>query len=259
MNAQGIRVFYGATHPEVALAEVRPPVGSRVVVAQFDVRIPLRLLDVEALQMLSVGVSPFDPHYLIRKQKASFLSGLSERITMPVMPDDEALSYIATQVIAEYLASLQHPHLDGMIYPSAQAGEGMKNVVLFHKAAAVATVERPDNVEFNVTAYEDYETGPEIDYRVCEEFDSEAVTPQPREPTLRELMTEVDAVIDEREPALALSTENVRVHHIKHVEIRSERFPVSRSEFDKKTMRDFEEGQKRLQESLRLRNDHIEL
>jgi hypothetical protein len=48
------------------------------------------------------------------------------------MPDDEALKYIPTQAIAEYLASLDNPTLDGMIYPSVQAAEEMKNVVLFH-------------------------------------------------------------------------------------------------------------------------------
>ena len=36
MNAQGISVFYGSTAPEVALAEIRPPVGSRVVVVCFN-------------------------------------------------------------------------------------------------------------------------------------------------------------------------------------------------------------------------------
>ena len=109
MNARGIPVFYGATHPEAALAEVRPPVGSKVVIAQFDISRPLRLLDVASLQSLFVGGSLFDPMYLASKQKAAFLEWLSESITMPVVPDDEALKYIPTQVIAEYLASLDDP------------------------------------------------------------------------------------------------------------------------------------------------------
>ena len=37
MNAQGIAVFYGAGDVETALAEVRPPVGSRVVTAEFEI------------------------------------------------------------------------------------------------------------------------------------------------------------------------------------------------------------------------------
>jgi len=51
MNARGVSVFYGAIDPRVALAEVRPPVGSRVAVARFEIIRPLRLLDLNALAM----------------------------------------------------------------------------------------------------------------------------------------------------------------------------------------------------------------
>lgn len=249
MNARGIPVFYGATHPEAALAEVRPPVGSKVVVAQFDIARPLRLLDVASLQSLSIGGSPFDPMYLARKQKANFLEGLSERITMPVMPDDEALKYIPTQVIAEYLASLDDPTLDGMIYPSVQAAQEMKNVVLFHKAAVVAKVKRPEGVKFSVKDYENYEGGPEIEYSVIEEFDSEALSVPQQEPTMDELiaemMAEKNAVVDQRVAALELSRENVYVHHIKRVAVTSEAHQVSQRESDKKTYREFVERMNR--------------
>lgn len=243
MNARGIPVFYGATHPEVALAEVRPPVRSKVVVAQFDIVRPLRLLDVEALRSLWVGGSPFDPNYLARKQKAEFLRGLSERITMPVMPDDETLNYIATQVIAEYLASIDKPRLDGMIYPSVQAGDEMRNVVLFNKAAVVQKIARREDMEFAVSDYESYEGGDETEYTVREEFDSEYVAPPPKEPTLEEIMAEMDTVVDNREPALSLSQDNVWVHHIKKIAITSDDFKVSRREWDKKTFREFEKMQ----------------
>src|ERR1700730_12173069 len=43
-NARGISVFYGASDPLVAVAEVRPPVGSQVAVARFEIRRSLRLL-----------------------------------------------------------------------------------------------------------------------------------------------------------------------------------------------------------------------
>ena len=49
MNAQGISVFYGAKDPSVALAEVRPPVGSKVAVARFEIILPLNLLDLTSL------------------------------------------------------------------------------------------------------------------------------------------------------------------------------------------------------------------
>jgi hypothetical protein len=60
MNPHGISVFYGALDPTVALAEVRPPVGSRVVVGRFELLRPLRLLDLEALRDLNVEGSIFD-------------------------------------------------------------------------------------------------------------------------------------------------------------------------------------------------------
>ncbi|MBB5342015.1 RES domain-containing protein [Edaphobacter lichenicola] len=243
MNARGIPVFYGATDRNVALAEVRPPVGSKVVVAQFDIIRPLQLLDVEALRSLSVDGSVFDPQYLPRKQKAAFLSGLSEEITKPVMPDDETLNYIPTQVIAEYLASLDKPRLDGMIYPSVQAGEDTRNVVLFNKAAAVAKISRREDISFDIRDYENYESGPEIEYTVTEEFDSDYVAPEPKEPTLKQIMAEMNMVVDDREPALQLSETNVWVHHIKKVAITSEDYTVNRTSWDKKAFREFEKNQ----------------
>jgi hypothetical protein len=54
MNARGISVFYGATNETVAIGEVRPPVGSRVVVGQFELVRKLRLLDVNALRSVYV-------------------------------------------------------------------------------------------------------------------------------------------------------------------------------------------------------------
>ena len=41
MNAHGISVFYGANEPRVAIAEVRPPVGSQVAVAGFEIIRPV--------------------------------------------------------------------------------------------------------------------------------------------------------------------------------------------------------------------------
>lgn len=62
MNAQGIPVFYGATTPDIAIAEVRPAVGSYVVVARFIPVKPLRILEMSALDgLVEVSGSLFDP------------------------------------------------------------------------------------------------------------------------------------------------------------------------------------------------------
>jgi hypothetical protein len=87
MNAAGISVFYGATDPAVALAEVRPPVGSKVLIGCFEVTRPLRLLDFVALSNLAdQRGSRFDSDYVRRLKRAEFLRKLGERISEPVMP-----------------------------------------------------------------------------------------------------------------------------------------------------------------------------
>ena len=98
MNARGISVFYGATAAGVAIAEVRPPVGSKVAVAKFVIIRPLRLLDLTALEKVHDRGSIFDPSLKNRLERAAFLQSLGLRITRPVMPDDEAFDYLATQI-----------------------------------------------------------------------------------------------------------------------------------------------------------------
>jgi RES domain len=84
MNASGISVFYGATNVDTALAEVRPPVGSRVAVARFELIRPIRLLDVEVLQEVFVEGSVFDSEHLRKLKRATFLARLSARLTRPL-------------------------------------------------------------------------------------------------------------------------------------------------------------------------------
>jgi hypothetical protein len=124
MNAAGIAVFYGATEPSVALAEVRPPVGSKVLVGCFEIIRPLKLLDLVAMTDISDGPgSLFDDAHRQRLKQAQFLRGLSSRLSKPVMPADQILDYLPTQAIADFLASEVTPPLDGIIYPSVQAGQ----------------------------------------------------------------------------------------------------------------------------------------
>lgn len=120
MNAAGISVFYGARSLKVALAEVRPPVGSKAVVGKFSVARRLRLLDLGALKRVNVKGSVFDPAYADRLERVAFLGTLCDRLSQAVMPDDEAAGYLVTQVVADYLANVSH--LDGIIFPSVQSG-----------------------------------------------------------------------------------------------------------------------------------------
>lgn len=149
MNASGVSVFYGGTSAEVARAEVRPPVGSLVLLGQFSLARPMRLLDLDALSRLKAdpSLSLFDPEALFIHGRCDFLAKLVVRLTMPVMPQDEENSYLITQAIADYLATHPGLELDGIIFRSAQVsktedGEVGRNVVLFHKSSRVDKAER---------------------------------------------------------------------------------------------------------------------
>ena len=172
MNALGISVFYGALDEDIALGEIRPPVGSRVMVGKFALKRALKVLDVEALRSVLVSGSIFDPTHITKLERAKFLGRLSDRITRPVMPNDEQSDYLITQAIADYLAS--QAGLDGILYPSAQAGGAKRNIVFFHHATRVDPLEIPANTELEARTYSITDEGPEDDYAVTEIVADEA-------------------------------------------------------------------------------------
>lgn len=144
MNAQGISTFYGSTLSDIAIAEVRPPVGCDVLVGKFRIIRSLLLLDLDKLEEVDVPpeLSLFDPATKERAERSGFLRMLSRLIVMPVMPDQESDGYLITQAIADFLATHQNLNLDGILFKSAQyqgpgASKG-RNVVLFNKASRVS-------------------------------------------------------------------------------------------------------------------------
>jgi RES domain len=230
MNARGIAVFYGATHEEVAISETRPPVGSHVAIARFEVIRPLKLLDVEALQAILVTGSIFDPTHLERLKNAAFLSHLSRQITLPVMPDDEPFEYLVTQAIADYLANLSHPHLDGLIYRSVQHGKGKNNVVLFHKSARVKPLDIPPGTEISAHTMSHDEDGPHPDFWVFETVPPAKGKDDPDIEFPFHSFTDEEQRIrgDNREPALNIDIESVSVHSIQRAAYGTEKFKVRR-------------------------------
>lgn len=168
MNAHGISVFYGATDQQTAIAEVRPPVGSQVLVAQFSIMQTLRLLDLTALDAVFENGSIFDEGWAARLERAAFLKTLSQRMTRPVMPEDEALEYLPTQAIADFLASENEPRLDGILFPSVQTeGQGL-NIVLFQRAVSVVPIDVPKGMLVDARTGLMGEDGWERDYWVTE-------------------------------------------------------------------------------------------
>lgn len=119
MNPDGISVFYGALSKDTAIAEVRPYVGSLVVVGQFVPSRKLRLLDLTKIGVGFTG-SIFAPDYEDRAARLQFLDGFHTLIARPIQPHDEPLEYIPTQAVAEYVSSVLG--FDGILYASAQVG-----------------------------------------------------------------------------------------------------------------------------------------
>lgn len=253
MNPHGVSVFYGATDPTVALAEVRPPVGSRVIVGRFEILRPIRLLDIKALGSVDRSGSIFDRNYIERLKKASFLDWLSERITQPVMPDDEPFEYLPTQAIADFLATRSAPEanflatrssteLDGIIYPSVQAKEGTSNVVLFHKSSRVQALDIPKGTDISAYSHNYTEEGQETVYSVHEETPptpKKADVPLDSEPDINDpilfapLQFDDEMNFDNREATLKLDVTTLEVRYVKGVEFDTDTYEVSRHRSEK--------------------------
>lgn len=246
MNAHGISVFYGASNPGVALAEVRPPVGSRALVGRFELVCPVRLLDVEALRSVYAEGSIFDPAYIEQLALAMFLGRLSDRITMPVMPDDEPTEYLITQAIADYLARCPAPGLDGILFRSVQRPGEHQNVVLFNHASKVTELELPEGTEVSARQYGETEDGPEPDYLVWEETppEPEAAADEEEEEHdffgLNAMLERPDFAssvdTDIREDFLRVDTGQVSVHHVQGVTFDVEEFEVRRHRSEKREL-----------------------
>ncbi|SDG06454.1 RES domain-containing protein [Dyella sp. 333MFSha] len=239
MNARGVAAFYSATNPETAIAEVRPPVGSDVVVARFKVTRPLRILDLTRLERATATGSVFDPEFSNRLERVSFLQTLNHLMTRPVMPGDESLEYVTTQAVADYLATAYRPAIDGIAYRSAQVKVG-KNVVLFNHAARVEELDLPEGTSIEVSFGHGSDEGWETDFDVTERI------PPPVEVKAKEtdpfilsfddlpappVLPAAPPYImdwDQRVPALAVDTETVVVHHIDWVRFGSSNEKVGR-------------------------------
>lgn len=238
MNARGISVFYGASNPDIALAEVRPPVGSEVVMACFKIIRPIKLLNLINLEDVShSGGSLFDPAFGKEVNRVSFLRTLGRRFARPVMPGDQDIDYIATQAVADYLANHLDPSLDGIIFKSVQGtGEGY-NIVLFQESTRVKKLEIPEGTE--VATYIDGD--PEDDdqgYYSVVEWVPHKTEDDPKQKQIDPFLSFFDQDVDEihldfREPTLEVDTERLVVHSITAAKFYSDVRTVERSRHER--------------------------
>lgn len=222
MNARGVSVFYGAVEPATALREVRPPVGSDVVVAAFRVTRPLRLLNLTALSTARVdeSLSLFDPATAPIVERCDFLNTLEAKLTMPVMPAFTEDGYLITQAVADFLSTHPRLNLDGIYFRSVQSLNGTKdptghNVILFHKAAVVAHAKRGEELATRGKLwgrdYEDEYGGPTI--TTLAQTSKASHLPQ-------------WSVVGEVKPALELLRDSLVIHKVQGVEVVTKAVPV---------------------------------
>ncbi|WP_304526537.1 RES domain-containing protein [Halomonas sp. I5-271120] len=235
MNARGISVFYGATSVDTALAEVRPPVGSQVAVARFDIVTPIRLLDLSALSRVHERGSIFDPSYAYRLSRTIFLKKLSNRMAYPVMPDDKESEYLSTQAIADFLATEGEVPLDGIIFPSVQIGRSGLNVVLFHKASKCREMEFPKGAEFWASTYLSTEDGPEPDYSVVERVPQQSGGFDDRKGVdvfgVSRIGMMDGSELDERGDTLEVDVESIEIHVVNAISIGASSHRVRRTRY----------------------------
>ena len=233
MNAKGVSVFYGAMDPDTCVSEVRPPVGSNVVLGRFQLLREVKLLDLGALSRVFADASYFEPGYAVKKGRASFMRHLVSEISRPVMPRDIDREYLPTQFVASYLAHRATPNLDGIIFPSSQTEGDGQNIVLFNHARGIEPYSLPRGTKTLV----------DINSPMEEDDDSIFITesvpsiPPAAEPPDRELrrgvirLPEFDEWTESEDstaPTLELDIESIEVRAVEGVSYRSRSRSISR-------------------------------
>ena len=211
MNAKGVSMFYGAVESEVAIAEIRPAIGSKVVVAEFDIIRNLKLLDIVKLRSIITTGSMFKPSKRIELEKKKFISDICEKISAPVMPVDESVDYLITQAISDYLSELTDPiSIDGIIYQSAQKANESVNIVLFNKSSRVKLRNIPKKVKVYETPEDPSDQNSEIEYSIHE-------MPSDKEKEIHhanDIHRQKHGDSDKREPSLSLDFSKISVYVI---------------------------------------------
>lgn len=224
MNAKGISVFYGALSRVAALAEVRPPVGSFVVTAKFDLLRDFKLLDLRNLRDIEIKGSVFDPAFLKQLEKAKFLRHLSDSMSAAVLPRVEDFEYLVTQVVAEYL-SAKHG-LDGMVYPSPQSrgetGENT-NIVLFHPSAKVKETALAPGAKLETSSGWMTDEGYEVDFSIVETVSDQVRRKEDEDDIFSTMNGDGEPWTDDFRPdSLELDLRSLKVHEVNRVEIKTD-------------------------------------
>ena len=155
MNVNGVAVFYGALDADTCLAEVRPSIGNDVVIIQLCTTKPLRLLDFRRLERSYEKLSYFQADFKEQAERGAFLRRLQTLISQPVIPGGE-MDYLVTQTMAEYLAHVFRPRLDGVLFKSVQRSGGTNTVLFQEGANGFPLLYAKDSFELHTTTSVEY-------------------------------------------------------------------------------------------------------
>jgi len=147
MNPHGIPVFYGALSPETCLSELRLSVGETAVVGKFRLINDLKVVDFTSLNNIYQRLSYFDPNFYEKASRIGFLRKFDQEISCPVLPGEEALQYIPTQVFVEYLFYHFHEKVDGILFTSSQTNGSGVNIVIKKESCGLLQDKTEDTVE----------------------------------------------------------------------------------------------------------------
>jgi RES domain len=131
-NPKGIPYLYLATERDIAMAEVRPWLGSSVSIGQFKAMRALRVVDCSrgcaSAPLWSAG-GPEPPP--AERERAVWID-IDRAFAEPVDRRDDVADYVPTQIIGELF---KHAGYDGVMYRSAFSTTG-NNLALFDTSAA---------------------------------------------------------------------------------------------------------------------------
>ena len=240
MNAEGISMFYGATDEDTCISEIRPPVGSYIVIGRFSPLRTLHLLDLTRLRKVYLRGSLFDSGHVESLSRVQFLKQLETELSRPVMPGSESREYLPTQAVAEYLGAHLDTSLDGIMFSSSQTaahegGEQGKNIALFSRACRLEPYDLPDTTKIEISQYS-WDDPDDASITIWEKFPAKSSEEENKPP----LSENFDVCSFENQPdyselaynpSIRLGMECIRVQKIKSVSYQTYSFFVSRHRF----------------------------
>lgn len=159
MSPAGISFFYGAFDEQTAIAEIRPAIGDKIVVAEFSVCNDLFVLDLS--EDLGAAISIFSDNYYFNLEESikPFLKHFISDIAKPIHYSDAVLEYLPTQAVTEYFRYHLFPdglaRIDGLMFKSSLSPQGI-NIVIFKGPEVSTPVENHMGVFLQYEGYKKY-------------------------------------------------------------------------------------------------------